>query len=151
VTSERARGAVLYAGAALLLVAGGTWWVRAEPPPQNDPDLARWTVAAERLLPEPPGAEVTKTIELGAGAGRQVDAPVDTGNQRVSVVCVGESETIVRVSLGTVDDSGRGLHCTDDQAATHFEVFLVDHLHMNLNVTGSSPVVFRYSVVRIGD
>jgi Family of unknown function (DUF6023) len=151
VTSERARGAVLYGGAALLLAAGGLWWIRAKPVPEIDPDVARWTATAERLLPEPPDAEATETVELGAGAERQVDAPVDTGNQRLSVVCVGESDSIVRVSLGTIDDSGRGLHCAGEQPPTRFEVFLLDHLHMNLNVSGSSPVVFRYSVVKIDD
>jgi hypothetical protein len=151
VTSERARGAVLYAGAALLLAAGGVWWVRAEPEPEVDPDVARWSATAERLLPEPPDAEATETVELGVGAERQIDAPIDTGNQRLSVVCVGEADSIVRVSLGLIDDSGRGLHCTGDQAPTRFEVFLIDNLHMNLAVTGSSPVVFRYSVIKIDD
>jgi hypothetical protein len=151
VTSERARGAVLYAGAALLLVAGGTWWLRAKPRQADDPAVATWTATAERLLPEPPDAEAAETVELGAGAAREIDAPVDTGNQRLSVVCVGQSDSIVRVSLGQIDDSGRGLHCTGEQRPTDFEVFLVDHLHMSLDVTGSSPVVFRYSVVKIGE
>ena len=150
-TSDRTRGAVLYAGAALVLVAGGAWWVHAEPRQTEDPAVARWTATAERLLPEPSDAEAAETVELGAGAERQIDAPVDTGNQRLSVVCVGQSDSIVRVSLGQIDDSGRGLHCTGDQRPTDFEVFLVDHLHLSLNVTGSSPVVFRYSVVKIGE
>ena len=150
-TSERARGVVLYAGAALSLVAGGVWWLRAAPAQEIGPDVAGWTATAERLLPEAPEAEATETVELGPGAERQIDAPIDTGNQRLSVVCVGESSTIVRVSLGLIDDSGRGLHCAGDQRPTQFEVFLVDHLHMNLNVTGSSPVVFRYSIMRIED
>jgi hypothetical protein len=151
VTSERARGAVLYGGAALMLAVGGVWWVRAQPRSENDPDMSRWAESAEQLLPGRQDAEATETLELGAGADREVDAPVDTGNQRLSVVCVGDSTSIVRVSLGTVNDSGRGLPCTGGQAPTSFEVFLVDRLHMSLNVTGSSAVVFRYSVERIED
>jgi hypothetical protein len=148
VTSERARGTALYAGAALLLAAGGVWWIGAKPRQPAGPAVAQWTATAVRLLPESPNAEATETVELAPGADRQIDAPVDTGNHRLSVVCVGETGSIVRISLGVVDDSGRGLHCTGDQP-TLFEVSLVDHLHMNLSVAGSSPVVFRYSVVRI--
>lgn len=150
-TSERARGAVLYAGAALVLAAGGAWWVRAKPVQPVDPAVAQWTATAERLLPEPPNAEAAETVELGVGVDRQIDAPVDTGNHGLAVVCVGGSNSVVRVSLGLVDDSGRGLRCSGDAQPTRFEVSLAGHLHMNLSVTGSSPVVFRYAVIKIGD
>jgi hypothetical protein len=142
---------VIYAGAAVLLVAGGAWWVRAEPDRPAVPAVAKWTATAERLLPETPDAEAAETVELGAGLDRQIDAPVDTGNHRLSVVCVGESDSVVRVSLGLVDDSGRGLRCTGEEPPTHFEVSLAGHLHMNLSVVGNSPVVFRYSVVKINN
>jgi hypothetical protein len=149
VTSDRARGAVLYAGAALLLVAGGAWWVRAKPRPAVDPVLARWSATAERLLPDPPEAETVETIELRRGVHRQVDAPIDTGAQGISMVCVGEPKSVVRVSLGVVDDSGRPVHCTGAEPPTRFEVGLVGQLHMDLSLDGAGPVVFRYSVVKL--
>jgi hypothetical protein len=149
VTADRARGAVLYAGAALLLAAGGTWWLQAKPRQPAAPDVVRWTATAERLLPDAPDAEAVDTVQLGAGRDRDIEAPVASGAHGLSVVCVGGPNTIVRITLGLVDDSGRGLHCTGQEPPTRFEVSVDGKLHMNLSVVGSSPVVFRYSVVKI--
>ena len=147
-TSDRVRGAVLYAGAAVALAAGGVWWVHAAPREPVDPTLAQWKVTAARLLPQPDDAEAGDTVELGAGLDREIDAPVANGPHRLSVVCVGGSDSVVRISLG-LDDSGRGLDCTGDKPPTRFDVALAGHLHMNLSVGGAGPVIFRYSVVRI--
>jgi hypothetical protein len=151
VTDDRVRGAVLYAGAALLVAAGGVWWLQAKPRPAADPAVARWMATAERLLPDTPDADAVESVELGVGLDREIDAPVTNGPHRLSVVCVGSSTSIVRVSLGLVDDSGRGLRCTGEEQPTSFEVALVGHLRMNVSVAGTSPVVFRYSVVKIDD
>jgi hypothetical protein len=151
VTDDRVRGAVLYAGAALLLAAGGAWWIQAKPRQPSDPAVERWLATAERLLPESPQAEASESVELSVGLDREIDAPVDNGPHRLSVVCVGGPSSIVRVSLGLVDDSGRGLRCTGDEPPTSFEVSLAGHLRMNVSVAGGSPVVFRYSIVKIDD
>jgi uncharacterized protein DUF6023 len=151
VTDDRARGAVLYAGAALLLAAGGAWWLQAKPRQPVDPAVARWMATAERLLPDTPDADAVESVELNVGLDREIDAPVDNGPHRLSVVCVGGSNSVARISLGLVDDSGRGLRCTGDEPPTSFEVSLAGHLRMNVSVAGSSPVVFRYSVVKIED
>jgi hypothetical protein len=146
-TTDRARGAVLYAGAAALLVAGGLWWVHAKPDEPATPAVAAWRATAERLLPAPPEAEAVDTVELSVGLDREIDARVGNGGHRLSVVCVGGSDSVLRISLG-LDDSGRGLDCTGDQPPTRFDVGLAGQLRMNLSVGGTTPVIFRYAVVK---
>jgi hypothetical protein len=148
VNADRVRGAVLYAGAVVLLVAGGVWWVRAAPRQLVDPAVAQWTATAERLLPEPDEAEADKTVELGAGVDREITVQVDDGSHHIEVVCVGGPNSLVRVSLGTYNDSGRGLACTGHQQPMSFDVGVAGGLRMNLSVGGASAVVVRYAVTK---
>jgi hypothetical protein len=151
VTADRARGAVLYAGAALLLAVGRAWWVNAKPRQPAAPDVARWTATAKRLLPDRSDAEAADTLQLGVDGDRDIETPVATGPHGLSVVCVGGPNSVVRITLGLIDDSGRGLNCTGQEPPTRFEVSVEGHLHMNLSVVGTSPVVFRYTVVKINE
>jgi hypothetical protein len=148
VTAERARGAVLYGAAALLLAGGGLWWVHARPARPADLTVSQWRMIAQQLLPQSDDAEADDTVELTTD--REIDAPVASGAHRLSVVCVGGANSVVRISLG-IDDSGRGLDCAGQQPPTHFDVSVAGRLRMNLNVGGPSPVIFRYTVEKIND
>lgn len=147
-TADRIRAAVLYAGAAALLVGGAFWWAGAAPRQPVDPSIAQWTAIAERLLPQPLNAEAGDTLELGAGIDREISAKVADGPHHVAVVCVGGRNSLVRVTLGQVNDSGRGLDCAGDPEPLAFDVGVAGGLRMNLSVAGTSPVVFRYTVTK---
>jgi hypothetical protein len=151
VTADRIRGAVLYAGAVVLLAAGAFWWVRSTPRQPVDPSIAAWTATAERLLPDPPDAEAGETLQLGAGIDREVSAKIDDGSHHIVMICVGGANSLVRVSLGTLNDSGRGMDCTGAQRPLSFDVGLAGGLRMNLSVGGTSAVIFRYTVTKATD
>ena len=146
---ERARGAVLYGCAFALVAAGATWWFRAAPRKVTDPQLERWKLSAQHLLPDAEPQEDADTLALAAGVDHQVVATTDPAEYVVSVVCVGGAGSQVRVSLGVAgDDSGVGLSCTDSEPPQTFTVGLADRLRMNVSVSESGPVVFRYTLVR---
>jgi hypothetical protein len=67
----------------------------------------------------------------------------------VSVVCVGGPDSRLRVTLGDLGlDSGHGMSCTGDRKPDSFSVSLADDLRMNVSVSDSGPVVFRYTILR---
>ncbi|MGX6603635.1 DUF6023 family protein [Micromonosporaceae bacterium Da 78-11] len=146
---ERARGVVLYACAGLMLAGGGLWWFRAAPRDEVDPQLERWRSSAEQMLPDIDKQESADTLALAAGTQREVLADVGDGSFLVSVICVGGDDSQVRISLGDGDDSGRGLDCTGDHTPDNFNVGIADQLRMNVSVSATGPVVFRYSVLRV--
>ncbi|MEU4239130.1 DUF6023 family protein [Actinoplanes sp. NPDC026619] len=145
---DRARGVVLYTCAALLLAGGGVWWVRAAPRQVTDSRIAQWQQDAQRLLPDDDEQRVAGTVPLAAGADHEVVADLDTGEYRVSVICVGGAESQVRVSLGDAGtDSGRGLDCEGGSEPNNFTVGTAGQLRMNVTVGAAGPVVFRYSLL----
>jgi hypothetical protein len=145
VTGERARGALLYAGAAVVLAVGGGWWLRAAPRTGDDPRISQWQASVERLLPKDARAQAGDTLELPAGVDHEVVADLSGGDYVVSVVCEGGTQSQVRISLGQ-DDSGRGLACGTDHRADTFQVGLAGQLRMKVSVGANGPVVFRYEV-----
>ena len=145
---ERARGAVLYACAGLILAGGAVWWVRAAPGDVVDPKIKRWRQAAEQLLPETGSQESSGTVALAANADQQVLADGGDGSFLVSVICVGGAGSSMRISLSDTDDSGHGLSCTGEATPFQFTVSIPDQLRMNVTVNESGPVVFRYALVR---
>ncbi|WP_433371508.1 DUF6023 family protein [Actinoplanes sp. CA-142083] len=149
---DRARGAVLYGCAVVLLAGGATWWLRAAPrDPAEDPTIQRWRQTAIEQLPTEPGQDDADTLALAAGSDHQVLAEVDSGKYRISVVCVGDTGSQVRVSLGEAGtDSGHGLDCSDG-AGDYFDVGTSGQLRMFLSVNGVGTVIFRYTLERRGD
>jgi uncharacterized protein DUF6023 len=145
---ERARGAVLYACAGLLLAGGAVWWVRAAPRERVDPQIERWRRSAEQMLPDLEKQESADTLTLAAGADQDVVADVGDGSFLVSVICVGGADSQLRISLSDGDDSGHGLDCAGDRTPYNFNVAIRDQLRMNVNVGDAGSVVFRYSVLR---
>jgi hypothetical protein len=148
---ERARGAVLYACAGLVLAGGGVWWVRAAPRDLVDPRIEQWQSSAQRLLPDADNQESAGTVALGAGADQEVLAEGGDGSFMVSVICVGGAGSSLRISLSDTDDTGHGLDCAGDPTPFQFKVSIPDQLRMNVTVNDSGPVVFRYSLLRTED
>jgi hypothetical protein len=149
---DRARGALLYACAALMLAGGGVWWFRAAPRERVDPKIKAWRASAERLLPGADNQTDADTIALTAGEDHEVVANVANGSYQVSMICVGAEGTIVRVSLGEVgDDSGRGLDCGGARTPASFKVGVAGQLRANVSVGSAGPVVFRYALVPATD
>ncbi|HEX5198744.1 DUF6023 family protein [Paractinoplanes rhizophilus] len=150
---DRARGAVLYGCAAVLLAGGATWWVWAAPRDAAvDPTIERWRQTAMRLLPDQPEQDDADMLALAPETDHQVLAKVDGGNYRVSVVCVGGARSQVRVSLGEAGtDSGHGLDCADGAVRDRFDVATSGRLRMFVSVNDAGPVVFRYTLLRRGD
>lgn len=142
---ERVRGALLYASAGLVLVAGSAWWVRAAPRPAPASQVERWQLTAERLLPDTDGQEAADTLALAAGVDHEVVASIGTGDHALSVVCVGGQASEVRISLG-VNDSGVRVPCFGTHQSLSFDVGLAGWLRLNVSVGAAGPVVFRYSI-----
>ena len=146
---EAARGAILYGCAAVLLAGGVSWWVAAAPADVTDKRVEQWRDTAQTLLPDADGMLDADTVTLGAGMDQEVVANPGSGEFLVSVVCVGEESSRARVSLGEQgSDSGHGLRCSGKRDPDYFTVSIVDDLRMTVSVGDTSPVVFRYVIVR---
>jgi hypothetical protein len=144
-----ARGVILYATTAVLLALGVAWWVHAAPADQADKRIEQWQRDASALLPDRQAIIESDTLTLGASTEQEVIASPGPGEFQVSVVCVGGPESRARVTLGDLGlDSGHGMSCGDDREPDSFSVSLADDLRMNVSVSDSGPVVFRYSILR---
>jgi hypothetical protein len=149
VIGETARGAILYGCAAVLLTGGVTWWVGAAPADVTDKRVEQWRNIAQKLLPDAEGMLDADTVTLGAGMDQEVVANPGSGEFMLSVVCVGEESSRARVSLGAQgSDSGHGLRCSGERDPDYFTVSIVDDLRMTVSVADTSPVVFRYVIMR---
>lgn len=149
-TGERARGAVLYAAAGILVAGGATWWLLAAPPDRGNDQIDRWRAAVEQALPDTDEQVDAATTPLAAGDERPYVTSVDTDEYLVSVVCRGGPDTFVRVSLSrSGSDSGLGLRCSDERRPDSFKVALADELRLHVMVGDRGPVVFRYSLQRV--
>ncbi|GID78046.1 hypothetical protein Ade02nite_66870 [Paractinoplanes deccanensis] len=149
------RGAVLYAAAAVLLAGGTAWWLLAAPDDTRPAgQIDEWQRTAERLLPDTDMQQDRSTLTLDAGAEQSVSTELPSGEYSVSLICVGGPGSTVRVSLdatgfGGVGDSGLGLTCEQERSPESFPLRLTDEFRMTVSAGEDSPVIFRYSVVRI--
>lgn len=139
---------MLHTLAALILISGVGWWWRAAPQQASDDRLTGWRHRAEQLLPDAGDQEMVNTLALEAGAGHVEAVEVGPGEYRISVVCAGDDGSRVRVSLGSRDDSGRGLRCSGSRTPDVFSVGLADELNLRIAVETPGPVVFRYILQR---
>jgi hypothetical protein len=146
---DRAQGFVLYGLAALVLLAGGAWFVLADPIAGEPPELAAWRAAAEESLPDLPVQAMAETLVLSSGGRTERTTPVDGGSYTLSMVCAGPSGQ-VRVRLGTGPESGRAVPCRETvPSVDRVRVALVGELTMRLsaeNDTGGA--VFRWRLER---
>jgi hypothetical protein len=153
VTGARARGVVLYALAAVLLLAGTLWYVAAAPPdpPVSTARLASWQRAAGRMLPDRPLQVAAQTLVLGEGSATQRTEPVTGGSYTLSMICLGERGA-VRVRLSATGyDSGRAVPCAESPTVVSVTVGLADQFLMRADgETSRGPAVFRWRLERAG-
>ncbi len=145
--SERGRGAILHGLAALILVAGGTWWWRSAPRDDSDPRVLAWRLTAEQLLPETGDQELADTVVVPASGSYEKGVDLDGGAFQVAVVCAGPDGSRVRVSFGD-DESGRGLPCSGTRTPEVFSVGVGSQLRLQIKADAQGPVVFRYTLQR---
>ena len=151
--ADRAPGAapgfVLYGLAGLVLLAGGVWFVLADPIVGEPPELAAWRAAAEESLPDQPLQTMAETLVLSSGGRTERTTPVDGGSYILSMVCAGTTGQ-VRVRLGTGQESGRAVPCRETgPSVDRVRVALAGELTMRLsaeNDTGGA--VFRWRLER---
>jgi len=147
---ERGRGALLYAGAALLVLGGGAWFVVAAPRTGADPRVSRWMQTAARALPDQPLQIKSETmVVINNMTGERTD-DVDGGSYSLSMVCLGDGGQVrVRLSSNADDDSGRGVPCTGSPATVTLSVALATQFYMFVsgeNLAGTA--VFRWRLDR---
>lgn len=146
---DRAQGFVLYGLTALVLLAGGAWFVLADPIADEPAELAAWRAAAEESLPDLPLQAMAETLVLSSGGRTERTTPVDGGSYTLSMVCAGPTGQ-VRVRLGTGPESGRAVPCRETvPSVDRVRVALVGELTMRLsaeNDTGGA--VFRWRLER---
>jgi hypothetical protein len=151
VTAEQTRGVLLYTLTAVLLIAGGLWWVRSAPPGPDDPRVEQWRAKAGLLLPDQIQQVKAETFPLASGHDADRNAVVTAGSYRVTMLCVADRGD-VRVRFSTTDsDSGRAVPCAPAPTPVTLTIALADNFF--LNATSESPtraVIFRWRLERAG-
>jgi Family of unknown function (DUF6023) len=149
VNGDRARGALLYALSAVLLLGGGVWFFRAAPTTGDDPRVASWRRTAAQLLPDLPFQVTADTIVMAGDVTTERSTNVGGGSYTLSMVCLGDGGH-VRVRLSSVgDDSGRAVACTPDPASVTLNVALAADFFMLVSgETGGATAVFRWRLDR---
>jgi hypothetical protein len=148
VIGDRARGAVLYALAAVVLVAGGLWFFRAAPRTGVDPRVAQWRATAEQLLPDLPLQTMADTIVLTGDISTERTSPVDGGSYALSMICAGTGQVRVRLSSGGTD-SRLAVRCSDAPTARRLQVLLAGELFLSLSAEEhDGGAVFRWRLER---
>lgn len=147
-TEERIRGVTLYALAAVVLLGGGLWFVRAAPETGDDPRLRAWQEKVEQLLPDVPLQALADTVVLTGDLANERTSPVDRGSYRLAMTCAGTGKVRVRVSNNR-RDSGRAIVCSESPEVGRIEVALADEFY--LQVSGEEDqggAVFRWRLER---
>jgi len=151
VTEDRTRGALLYSLAGLVMLGGGLWFFRAAPETGVDPRVAEWQETAERLLPDLPLQTTADTIVLSGDISTERNTPVDGGSYLLSVICAGTGQVRVRLSSSGLNDSGRGVPCSDSPTAEQLPVGLAEEFHLTVSAEpGEGSAVFRWRLERTG-
>ncbi|MFG1605784.1 DUF6023 family protein [Actinoplanes sp. NPDC049265] len=146
-SEERLRGVLLYGLAAVVLLGGGLWFVRAAPLTGADPRLQAWQETVEGLLPDRPRA-LAETVRLDGDRAAERTSPVDSGSYTLAMVCAGTGRARVRVSTNR-RDSGRAVPCSDNPEIGRLDVALADEFY--IEITGEdeqSGAVFRWRLER---
>jgi len=141
-TSDRARGLQLYALAALVLVGGGAWFVRAAPDLGGDPQVRAWRATVTRELPDVQPQIDAGTVMVTRGADSQATVPVPGGSFTLSMVCAGAGHVRVRLS-STGNDTGLPVPCSEEPQPVTLKVGLGTQFYMSMNGE-TDGAVFRW-------
>jgi hypothetical protein len=149
VISDRSRGVVLCALAAVLLFAGGFWYLRNAPVDTTDPRVPAWRESAANLLPDLPSQVSADTMVLVGDISAQRTRMVDGGSYSLSMVCLGAHGN-VRVRLSSSGgDSGRAVPCAEAPASVTLTVGLAEDFYLQASAeTDGSTAVFRWRLDR---
>jgi hypothetical protein len=142
------RGVTLYGLAALLLLAGVLWFVRAAPRTGEDPAIKAGRRTAELLLPDLSMQSEAETMVLAAGVRTERSTSVQGGSYSLSMLCIGAGQIRVRLSTQG-EDSGRAVPCDEGEPVpVELTVGLADEFFMSVSAETDRPVVFRWRVAR---
>ena len=145
---DRARGAVMYTLAAVLVAAGGVWWVTAAPDTGVDSRLAARRALVEELLPDRFDQVDAGTLVLDVGPDAEAQTGVSPGRHVLDVVCAGQGQ--VRVRVGTAGaDGGRAVPCADRPSPVTFTVGLGTEFSMVLNAETDGAVIVRWRLTHL--
>jgi hypothetical protein len=147
---DRITGAVLYAAAACVLVAGVVWWALSAPQVGPDPQLAAWRAAAERLLPDAEGQAGARTFLLGSDQPPEESTDVEPGSFELAVVCSGHGEVRVRLSVAS-SASGELVQCAEAPTPMTLSVQLADQFTLSVAPEVQGVAIFRWRLLRVGD
>ncbi|MFI7596809.1 DUF6023 family protein [Actinoplanes sp. NPDC049681] len=148
-TRDRAQGVTLYALAALLVAAGGVWFLRAAPDRGEDPRITAGRRTVELLLPEVPMQAQAETMVLAAGDQAERSSAVRGGSYELAVACLGSGRVRVRLSSAT-DDSGRAVPCAaESPEKVEVSVALASAFFMAVSAETEGTSVFRWRLTRV--
>ncbi len=141
----------LYAFAAVVLVTGAVWFVRADPGTGEDGRVARWREAVERVVPDLPRQAMADTVVLTGATTREHTGPVAGGPYRLTMACAGTGRVRVRLS-SFGNDSGRAVRCADRPESEQLTVALADEFFLLVSSEPEDPAgaVFRWRLDRAG-
>lgn len=138
---ERARGLQLSVLAALVLIGGGVWFVRAAPRLGTDPRLAGWRTTVTQALPDVQPQIDAGTIALGSGSEQQATAPVPGGSFTLTMICAGTGWVRARVSTG--NDTGLAVPCSARPRPVTITVGLGSQFFLSME-SETEAAVFRW-------
>jgi hypothetical protein len=149
VDGDRTRGATLYGLAAVLLLAGVVWFVRAAPDRGDEVAVAAARETVERLLPDLPLQSGGETMVLPAGERAERTTGVRGGSYKLVMLCVGDGQVRVRLSSRGVD-SGRAVPCAaaGEPSPVELTVGLASEFYLAVSAETDGPAVFRWRVTR---
>ena len=146
-TEERTRGVLLYAVAAIVVLGGGVWFVRAAPATGPDERVRAWQETVEKLLPDAPSA-VAETVVLQNNLPTDRTSDVAGGSYSLAMVCAGTGRVRVRVS-NSRSDSGRAVLCAEQPSPEKIDVALADEFYIQISAENDQGgAVFRWRLER---
>jgi hypothetical protein len=144
VKQERARGALLYGLSAIVLLAGGVWFVRAAPPGE-DSEVTAWRQRALESLPDLPFQVTAETVVLAGDRTTERTAMVDSGSYTLTMICLGGGGQ-VRVRVSSIgDDTGRAVPCRAEPESVTLRMALATEFLLRVSgETDGESAVFRW-------
>lgn len=139
---ERVRILQPYVLAALVLVGGGVWFLRAAPYLGEDQRVQAWRATVIRELPDVQPQIEADTVMLGRGTDREASVSVVGGSFTLAMVCAGVGR--VRVRLGPAgNDTGAPVPCADQPRPVLMTIGLGPEFYLSMTAE-TEAAVFRW-------